>query len=101
MNSNTHDLPYATYHVIESAAHMPNSCWGRYRRFAVVRVAPGGSPPAIIRDTKTARVVSTWEKCRDGSTDRCAAAKARKAAYEDAERRQTKARDEYLAAALG
>ena len=93
-------LPYATYHVLEATAKMPASCWGRYMRFAVIEVRPGGSLPLIIRDTKTATVVETWEKCHDGRTRRCAADRARTAAEERAAELQEAARLEYVGMVL-
>lgn len=42
------------YVVMTAAACMPSSCWGRYRRVAVVEVRDGAEKPKQIRNTKTA-----------------------------------------------
>lgn len=63
------------YVVMKSQACMPNSCWGQYARVAVVRVDAGGITPKIIRDTRSATVVKTWERRYDGGP-RSAAARA-------------------------
>ena len=67
------------YVVAESAACMPSSCWGRYRRVAVLEMADGAPAPKMIseRARGVVRVVRTWEKRADGLTERCAAARAR------------------------
>lgn len=52
---------------------MPNSCWGRYRRVAVLEVETGTVPAMISgRARGVVRVVQTWEKRHVGTTDRCA-----------------------------
>jgi hypothetical protein len=73
--------------VMTKAAHMPNSCWGRYTRVGLVEVDPsklpaGETTPRMLSDRArgVVRVVRTWEKCFDGSSDRCAASRALKAA---------------------
>jgi len=73
-----------TFIVMEAAACMPNSCWGRYRRIAVVEIDPaklpeGRTTPTMISDRSrgVVRVVATWERCHDGITERCAAGRAR------------------------
>lgn len=64
-----------TYHVVSSAACMPNSCWGVYRRVAVLEVdhheRPGHTPTRIA-DVRGVRVVATWERLNVGTTDACA-----------------------------
>ena len=52
--------------VMTASAKMPTSCWGRYGRVALVRVQPGCRAPGCIRDTKTAAVLETWERCHVG-----------------------------------
>ena len=61
--------------VMDASAHMPNSCWGRYRRVAVVELEPGfdGYPKMISNRARgVKRVVSTWERQNVGTTSRCA-----------------------------
>lgn len=65
-----------TYYVLISAACMPANCWGRYSRIGLIEVEPGGTCPKIIRDTRTARVVRTWERLHTGKTDRDALSRA-------------------------
>jgi len=71
------------YVVMDASAHMPRSCWGRYRRVAVVEVDPDALPegalaPAMIseRARGCVRVVETWERLNVGKTGRCAYARA-------------------------
>ena len=64
--------------VLDRAAKMPASCYGRYRRVGVVEVTPeaqrSGREPTMLsqcaRDVR--RVVETWERLYWGSTERCA-----------------------------
>jgi hypothetical protein len=70
-----------------AAAKMPNSCWGRYRRVAVVELSPDfDGRPAFIGDRArgVARIVATWERCHAGryaeTTGRTAYARAYRAA---------------------
>ena len=64
--------------VVDKSAHMPNSCWGVYRRVGVVELTVEaqreGSFPAMLSKRATAvnRVVDTWENCNVGTTNRCA-----------------------------
>ena len=61
--------------VMQAAACMPNSCWGKYRKVAVVEVVDGfkGRPKMISRRAKgVARVVALWDKQSVGKTARCA-----------------------------
>jgi len=62
------------YIVQSAAAFMPASCWGKYRRVAVLEVQDGVQKVAMIssRAKGVIRVVSTWEKLSVGKTDRCA-----------------------------
>jgi len=61
--------------VMTAAAPMPASCWGRYKRVAVVELEAGfDAMPKMIspRARGINRVVRTWESLNVGSTDRCA-----------------------------
>jgi len=70
------------YVVLTAAAAMPNSCWGRYGRVALleVRCDDEGRPilPGLISDRPhcVVRIVRTWERLNKGTTDRCAFAVA-------------------------
>lgn len=66
------------YIVQTAAACMPRSCWGRYRRVAVLEVEPNVERAAMIstRARGVRRVVATWERCHVGTTDRSAYARA-------------------------
>jgi len=68
-----------TYSVRVSAAAMPSSCWGRYCNVAVIEHSPD-KPPRQIRTTLSQRVVRFWGRCHDGSTARCARARAEREA---------------------
>jgi hypothetical protein len=77
------------YIVMHACAPMPTSCWGEYRRVAVVELEPGfdGRPKFIGEHARgVARVVKTWEKMHVGSTSRCAFQKALSSAKEMADR---------------
>ena len=78
------------YIVATAAAHMPSSCWGRYRRVAVLEIEaglPAGYWPAMISDRArgVVRVVETWESRNVGKTNRCAYRRAMAEAREMAE----------------
>ena len=80
----------AHYIVKDSAAKMPSSCWGRYRRVAVLEVADtvrdDRDVTAISENAKgVLRVVRTWERLRDGTTERCAFMRALREAQDVAE----------------
>ena len=65
------------YIVVTAAAQMPSSCWGVYRRVAVLECDPGPVPKMISpRARGVRRVVRTWEKQSVGSTGRSAYAQA-------------------------
>ena len=71
--------------VMESAACMPANCWGKYRRIAVVKLAPGftGYPKMISeRAIGVSSIVALWDRQFSGKSDRCAAAIARAEAVE-------------------
>lgn len=60
--------------VKSSAARMPQSCWGTYRRVAVLEVAVNAPEPRMISDRArgVVGIVRTWERLHVGSTARCA-----------------------------
>lgn len=66
------------YIVMHASAKMPSSCWGTYRRVAVVELtdeyATEGKLPTMIsaRAIGVERLVETWEKRHVGKTERCA-----------------------------
>jgi hypothetical protein len=60
------------YIIKTASAKMPNSCWGTYRRVAVLEVDGGVREPRIIREGKGVRIIRTWEKLSVGKTERCA-----------------------------
>jgi len=69
--------------VMSAAANMPNSCWGVYRRVAVVlvdlsKLPEGAGRPRMISTHArgVVDVVETWERLNVGKTDRCAYARA-------------------------
>jgi len=66
--------PMQPYIVMCSAASMPSSCWGSYKRVSVVKLAPGAGVPRMIspRARGVQKIVATWEKCNVGKTARCA-----------------------------
>lgn len=67
--------------VVESAAHMPASCWrgtGRYRKVAVVEVERGARPAMIsARARGVVAIHSVADRLYDGKTERNAAGRAR------------------------
>tara|TARA_R110000824_G_scaffold380072_2_gene572305 strand:- start:131 stop:388 length:258 start_codon:yes stop_codon:yes gene_type:complete len=61
--------------VMTAAASMPASCWGQYKRVAVVELDPGfdAMPKMISTHAKGInKVVRVWENLNVGKTDRCA-----------------------------
>lgn len=72
-----------THFIVQSSsAHMPQSCWGRYRRVAVLEVHAGVERVAMIsqRARGVVRVVATWEKRFAGTSERCAFQRAEREA---------------------
>lgn len=69
---NTETLP--RYIVLSSAAKMPSSCKGQYKRVALVELDGSNVRPAMIseRARGVKRIVQTWERLSVGKTDRCA-----------------------------
>ena len=80
------------YIVMSASACMPGSCWGRYRRVAVVELDDGfqGEPKFIGEHARgVRRVVRVWERCNQGVAfphARCAASYAWREATGLAER---------------
>lgn len=65
------------YVVRSAAARMPSSCWGTYRRVAVLEVVRGYQPPRIdARCAGVVEITATWERRHVGGTSRCAYARA-------------------------
>ena len=61
------------YIVMTAAACMPSSCWGTYRRVAVIETNGVDMPKQInYRHKAVVSIVDTWEKLNVGSTARCA-----------------------------
>ena len=78
-----------THFIVQTAsATMPASCWGKYRRVAVLEVEAGMSRASMIseRARGVKRIVETWERCNVGSTDRCAYSRALKEATDLADK---------------
>ena len=64
-----------TRYITKTAtAHMPNSCWGRYGKVAVIEVEPGVKDVAMISDRARGaiRVVEVWDRQFWGKSNRCA-----------------------------
>lgn len=71
------------YIVMSAAAKMPSTCWGTYRRVAVLEVDIGAKPKMISERARgVVRIVRTWEKLNGGTTERCAYEQALAAARE-------------------
>lgn len=69
------------YVVKASAAKMPNTCKGIYKRIGLMKVEKGVTPTMISTHSKgVIEVVETWEKLNVGKTEKCAFAKALKEA---------------------
>ena len=68
IESGSHDLI-----VMSSAANMPSSCKGEYRRVALLRVERGVVPAMIsARARGVVELLGVAERLNVGSTDRCA-----------------------------
>ncbi len=77
--------------VMTSSAKMPNSCWGTYRRVAVVQLnqhytAHGLRPKMISERAKGVLRVIDLGNHNVGKTDRCAWARKMREAQETADR---------------
>lgn len=69
----------STYFIVQTAsASMPRSCWGKYKRVAVLEVPVGVVKASAIseRAKDVVRIVETWDRLSVGKTSRCAYAKA-------------------------
>lgn len=66
--------PKTKYIIKISAAKMPGSCWGIYRRIAILEVTADTESVKMIseRARGVVRIVHTWEKLHVGHTARCA-----------------------------
>lgn len=67
------------HYIIQCAsAQMPSTCWGRYRRIAVLEVEPGIDRVSMISERARGciRVVRTWERLHCGKTERDAYSRA-------------------------
>jgi hypothetical protein len=64
--------------VMTGSAQMPSSCWGHYKRVAVVETDLAEGQPRFIgeRAKGLVRIVETWERRNVGKTKRCAYRKA-------------------------
>lgn len=76
-------MAHTTHIIMTAAAQMPSTCWGVYRRIAVVeidsaRLPEGCDRPRMIseRARGVVRVVRTWERLHVGTTERCAYSRA-------------------------
>lgn len=58
--------------VMTSSAKMANSCWGRYRNVALVRLAPGAEAPKTIRQCGAVIRIEHLGHHFVGATSRCA-----------------------------
>lgn len=78
MNTNTRFI------VQEAAAAMPSSCWGQYKRVAVLEIEADWPEDTVSMISERARgvvrVVRTWEKLRVGTTERSCYIQARREA---------------------
>ena len=71
------------FEIVDSCAKMPGSCWGRYRRVAVLEVKDGYQAKSIdARPHYVVRVVETWEKLNSGKGVRDAHTRALREAEE-------------------
>lgn len=74
------ELQQNPYIVMTAAAAMPSSCWGTYRRVAVVELDLEACEKYNIKEPKMIsehargikRIIAVWEKCNVGKTARCA-----------------------------
>lgn len=75
--------PKTEFIVLTKAACMPNSCWGRYKRVAVIEVILGTVPKMISeRAIGVVRIVETWERLNVGKTAASAYGRALAEAHE-------------------
>lgn len=70
------------FHIVESKAKMPSSCWGRYGRIGLLITKENYIPIRIdSRPKKVVGIIELWDKLHMGKTDKCAYSKARDEAY--------------------
>lgn len=66
----------AKYIVKTASADMPASCWGKYKRVAVLELEPGVKAADVTMISERARgvrrVVRKWERLNVGKSQRCA-----------------------------
>jgi hypothetical protein len=70
-----------TYILMDKSAQMPSSCWGRYRRLAIVELTPDfvGEPKMISERARgVKRIFEERDKLHAGGGDRTAYAKAKR-----------------------
>ncbi len=68
-----------THYIVQDAtAKMPASCWGKYRRIAVLEVDADLEHVSMISDRAKGchRIIEVWDRLHVGTTDRCAFARA-------------------------
>jgi hypothetical protein len=59
--------------VMTAKAKMPSSCWGTYKRIAVVECDSNNLPKQINPKHKSVkRIMQKWERLNVGRTNRCA-----------------------------
>lgn len=69
------------YYIKVSSARMPSNCWGRYQHIALMEVEKGTIPKMISPNAKgVVKVVRVWRNRFVGTTDRCAASRAKQEA---------------------
>ena len=65
-----------SYHMLISAAQMPSSSRGVYKRIAILRVDHHERPidfaPKTIRELRGVEIVQLWDRLNVGTSDRCA-----------------------------
>lgn len=72
------------YMVMTASAQMPFTCWGKYKRVAVVELQEGfsGVPTMISnRANGVKAVIKTWERLNVGRTEKCAYQRALQKAH--------------------
>lgn len=74
-----------SHYIVQTAtAKMPLSCWGRYRRVAVLEVPKNIERASMISDHSrdVIQIVQLWDRLNVGTTGRCAYQHALAAARE-------------------
>lgn len=67
----------AKFIVMTAAAKMPNSCWGVYKRVAIVETDGVNMPKQINpKHNAVKRIVRLWDRLNVGRTSRCAFSRA-------------------------